>query len=333
MLVDLMALQHDVRRWRELADLAVSRIDMLVTVGDFPSATSLVGAMGHQARHHDDPAVQTAAGALLDHILNASMMRHVAAHLDTIDKDTVAAAKRFCHALGTSIVGPLAEVLSREERTRARQHLIEILLGLGSSGRQSVERLKQSPNAAVRRTAVLLLREFGGSDALLDLESLLNDAEPQVQRDATRAIAMMNSEAAFVTLTRALTTGTEHARAVMTGVLSSIPNDEALPVLAYLVRSAPCRGPMWQVYERAVQRLSAIGGRTAVEALVEVMNKRVVWAPFKIAVLRRLAADAIARIGTPDALDALRVAAREGARGARSAARRHLAALESPNRR
>ena len=332
MLIDLMALQHDVRRWRELADLAIARIDRLVVVGDFSSATFLVGAIHHQAQSHDEPAVQTAAGALVDHMLNTATMRHVATHLDTIDNDTVAAATRFCHALGTSVVGPLAVALSSEERTRARQHLIEILLGLGAAGRQSVERLKQSPNPAVRRTAVLLLREFGGSNALLELESLLNDAEPQVQRDATRAIAMMRSEAAYQTLTRALTTGTERARSVITAVLSTIPTEDALPALAYLVRSAPCRGPMWHVYERAVLRLGVIGGRTAVDALADVMNKRVGWAPFKIVVLRRLAADAIARIGTPDALDALRVAANAGPRGTKSAARRHLAAGKSGNR-
>ena len=332
MLVDLMVQQHEDRRWRELADLAIARVDMLVVVGDFPAATVLVGAMRHQAQHHDEPAVRTAAGTLADHMLNAAMMRHVAAHLDTTDKDTVAAVKDFCHALGTSIVGPLAVALSSEERPRARQHLIAILLGLGAAGRQAVERLKQSPNSAVRRTAVLLLREFGGNDALLDLESLVNDSEPHVQRDATRAIAMMHSEAAYETLARALTTGTDHARSVITGVLATIPNEDALQVLAYLVRSAPCRGPMWQVYERAVHRLGAIGGRAAVEALADVMHKRVVWAPFKIVVLRRLAAEAVARIGTPDALEALRAAASTGPWGARSAARRHLAANTSKNR-
>jgi len=329
MLGDLLALQQDAGRWRELAEVALARVDMLVVVGDFSSATFLVGAMHHQAQYHEEPAVQAAAVAFLNQMSNAAIMRHVATHLDTTDKNTVAAAKQFCHALGMSMIGPLAEVLSREDRTRAREHLIEILLGLGSAGRQSVEQLKLSPNAAVRRTAVLLLREFGGHEALLDLESLLKDAEPHVQRDATRAIASMQSDAAFETLVRALTTGSDHARTVIIGVLSSIPNDEALPVVAYLVRTAPCRGPMWLVHERAVQRLGAIGGQMAVDALVEVMNKRVMWAPFKISVLRRLAADAIARIGTPAALDALRTAAATGMRGAKAAARRHLSARES----
>jgi HEAT repeat protein len=326
MLVDLMALGDDPRHWRELADLAIARIDVLVVMADFTTATFLVESLHRQAREHAEPAIQTLCGTLLDQAVNAATMRHVASHLDTTDKDVVSGAKRFCHTAGTSIVGPLAEVLSREERTRARQHLVEILLGLGSSGRQAVERLKQSANPAVRRTAVLLLREFGGSDALLDLESLLNDAEPHVQRDATHAIALMRSDAAFAILTRALTTGTEHARAVITGVLSTLPNDDAAPVLTYLVRHAPCRGPMWHVYERAIQRLGAIGGRESVAALTTVMEKRVLWAPFKVTVLRRLAVEALARIDGTDATDALRQAARTGLRGARSAARRALAA-------
>jgi len=302
---------------------------MLVVVGDFPSATYLVRALHDQAGQHARPAVRTAAAGLIDHVLNATTMRHVASHLDTVDKRTIEGAKLFCHALGTSIVGPLAEVLSREERTRSRQHLVDILLGLGAAGRQAVEQLKQSPSAAVRRTAVALLREFGGQDALLDLETLLNDSEPYVQRDATRAIAMMGTGAAYDALTRALSAGTEHTRAVISGVLSTIPDEDALPVLAHMVRYGTCRGPMWAVHERAIQRLSSIGGHLAVEALTDVMYRRVVWAPFKIATLRRLAADALARVGTPDAVEALQAAATSGLRGAKSAARRHGAALTS----
>jgi len=326
-LVDLMLLQADVHRWRELADLAISRIDMLVVVGDFASASFLVGAMHHQALQHDEPAIRTAAGAVLDLVSTPALMRHVAAHLDTTDKPVITAAQRFCHAIGTAIVGPLAEVLSREERMRPRQHLIEILLGLGAAGRQAVERLKQSPNSAVRRTAVLLLREFGGNEALGDLESLLRDAEPHVQRDATRAIAMMHSDAAYDMLTHALATGRDRTRTTIVGVLTTIPDDDALPLLAYLVRHAPCRGPMWPIFERFIQRLGAIGGRPAVDALSELMYKRVVWAPFKVAVLRRLAADALARIAMPEAADALRTAAAGAPRGARAAARRHVAGL------
>ena len=149
--------------------------------------------------------------------LTPSTMRHVASHLDTSDARVVEAARRFCLALGTVAIRPLAEVLSREERNRPRKHLIDVLTGFGAAGRQAVESLRQSPNAAVRRTAVLLLREFGGQDALPELESLLDDAEPHVQREATRAIATLGIDSAYDTLIRALERGTERARTSILG--------------------------------------------------------------------------------------------------------------------
>ncbi|MCK7471880.1 MAG: HEAT repeat domain-containing protein [Desulfomicrobium escambiense] len=172
-------------------------------------------------------------------------MRHVASHLDTSDERVVAAARRFCLALGTVAIRPLAEVLSREERNRPRKHLIDVLTGFGAAGRQAVESLRQSPNAAVRRTAVLLLREFGGQEALPELESLLDDAEPHVQREATRAIATLGVDSAYDTLIRALERGSEQARTSILGVLWTLPHEDAEQVLAHLTVNAPCRGAMW----------------------------------------------------------------------------------------
>ena len=166
LLVDLMTLQDDPAKWRPLAELALSRVNVLLVVGDFNVSAFLIEAIRSQSERHTDPAVREAATAIIGSILTPGMMRHVATHLDTSDRTIVDAARRFCQALGTVIVGPLAEVLSREERARPRQHLIGILIDFGASGRQAVERLSQSSNAAVRRTAVLLLREFGGHDAL-----------------------------------------------------------------------------------------------------------------------------------------------------------------------
>jgi len=68
-------------------------------------------------------------------------------------------------SVGEVLIRPLAEALSAEERTRPRERLTAILIAFGSIGRREVEQLKSSPNAAVRRTAVYLLRNFGGSES------------------------------------------------------------------------------------------------------------------------------------------------------------------------
>jgi HEAT repeat protein len=327
LIADLMRLEQDVDQWRELAGLALHRVNVLLVVGDFPAAALLAEALRTQSEGAADDAVRAAASAALREILTPSTMRHVASHLDTSDRAVVGAAQRFCVALGTVAIGPLAEVLSREERNRPRQHLIDILIGFGAPGRQSVERLRQSPNAAVRRTAVLLLREFGGQEALPELESLLDDAEPHVQREATRAIAMLGIESAYDTLIGAIERGTERARTSMLGVLWTLPNEDAEQVLAHLVLRAPYRGAMWNVHERAIERLGALGGRHAITALSTVLQRRSFWSPFRMVALRRLALDALAQVGTPDAVDVIQSTAADGLLLDRAAARTRLHAI------
>ena len=51
-----------------------------------------------------------------------------------------------------------------EENARAVRRLRDLLLGFGAAGREAVEQLKLSPNPAARRTAIELLRMFGGHE-------------------------------------------------------------------------------------------------------------------------------------------------------------------------
>jgi HEAT repeat protein len=253
-------------------------------------------------------------------------MRHVATHLDTSVRSVIHAAHRFCMALGTVAIGPLAEVLSREERSRPRKHLIDILTGFGAPGRQSVEQLRQSPSAAVRRMAVMLLREFGGHEALPELESLLDDAEPNVQREAARAIAMLGIEAAYDALIRALERGTDRVRTSILGVIWTLPDEDAEQVLAHVVLEARRRGAMWAIHERAIDRLGSLGGRHSVNVLSAVLLRRQFWSPFRMAALHRLALDALSKIGTPEAMAVIETAASHGTRASRAAARARLGA-------
>ena len=128
------------------------------------------------------------------------MMRNIVTHLPTIDEAQFERVKAMCLSLGEVVVKPLAEALSVEERARPRQRLTTILIAFGAVGKRTAERLKSSPNAAVRRTAIYLLREFGGSDALPDLTELLDDNEPQVQREAVRAILNIGTEQSYQVL-------------------------------------------------------------------------------------------------------------------------------------
>jgi HEAT repeat protein len=64
--------------------------------------------------------------------------------------------------------------------------------------------------------------------------------------------------------------------------------------------------------------------------LGEVLHGGTWWAPFRTAALRRGAATALHRLGTPDALDVLREAAERGSYGVRKAARQFAPSPKDP---
>ena len=195
---------------------------------------------------------------------------------------------------------------------------------MGAIGRREAERLKSSPNAAVRRTAVYLLRNFGGSDALPELTELLADNEQQVQREAVRAILNIGTDDAYQVLRQALVSGTATSREAIMQSLGMVRDRGAAPLFAYILRNVDHRGQLRSVYLRAIEALASLRDPVAIPDLKAALYRGEWWAPGRTKMLRTAAAAALARIGTPEASAVLDEATRTGSRGVRAVARAHL---------
>jgi HEAT repeat protein len=253
--------------------------------------------------------------------VNGAMMTHVCAHLRLVDDATARQIKALCYLVGPSVIKALAEALAGEKLTSTRQRLTDLLLGFGADGRPAVEKLRGSANPAVRRTAVQLLREFGGTEALPDLTALLADTEPHVQREAVRAILSIGTEEAYAELQRALATGTNQTREALTAALVAMRSERAIPLFEYIVTKFDRRGALRGIYLSAVESLGELKAEQAVGLLKDALYSGEWWAPIRTAERRRTAATALYRIGTLDALRILEDAEKRGPRGVRAAAK------------
>ena len=324
LLLDLLRVEDDPARWSELTAPVIDQIEDLLLVGDFDAAATLVAIL-NESTAAGRSARRRAARAALDRLANGPLIGHVVSHLATIDDQQFGRLKAICLSIGDALVRPLAEALSTEERSSTRERLAALLIAFGATGRQVVERLKHSPNPAVRRTAVYLLREFGGSGALPDLAALLDDTEPQVQREAVRAMLDIGTEAAYRILHQAMATGMSRSREAIMQTIGLVRADMATPLFAYILAHVDHRGPLRATYIRAIESLGALRDPSAVAPLKAVLYRREWWAPRRTAVLRSAAAIALARIGTPAAVDILREAESSGSRRLRAAVRPALA--------
>ena len=321
LVLDLLRLEQDEQKWQALMAPVVSLLDDLLLVGDVEAASQLIGVLVREAAEGTTQSRKQAAIIAIDRMAAGSMMHHIVTHLAMIDNAQFERVKAMCHSMGEVLVRPMAEALSTTENSRTRERLTTILIGFGAVGRRTAERLKSSSKPAVRRTAIYLLRQFGGSEALPDLTELLADSEPQVQREAVRAIVNIGTETAYQVLEKALSSGTERSREAIMQTVTTLRDERATPLFVYILRHVDHRGPLNTIYLRAIESLGALHYPESVDALKEALYRGEWWAPRRTAALRAAAAAALARVGTPEALAVLEDAGRSGPRGVRAAAR------------
>jgi HEAT repeat protein len=327
LLLDLLRIEDDLDKWREVLEPAVAHVDDLMLLGDFESATPLAQAIAAHAGGEGRADRRPFAAAAVDRLAAGQVMSSMVAHLRTVDDEVAELAKMLCHALGGGIIRPLALALAAEERGPAFRRLTDILVSFGSRGQDAVEQLKSSPNPAVRRTAVHLLREFGGNAALTELARLIDDSDPNIQREAIRAIVNIGTGKAFAVLERALAKGNETSREAISGAILASRDERAIPLFGHILKNREYRRTLRTVYEAAIETLGALGGSDAVAALKVALHDGEWWAPFRTSAIRGLAADALAATRAPEALNALEDASVNGTRGVRAAARHALAGL------
>jgi hypothetical protein len=325
LLTDLLHIEMDPSRWRDVADTVVSHADDLVRVGYFDQAWHLIETLIAQGTQQEWR--QEHANAALARFGDGSLLKHVSVHLRGAPDESFERLKRVCHAIGPSIIVPLAQVLAAEQDARSRRRLRDILVEFGPRGADTIRPLMNAANWEVRRTAAYLLREFGGSEGLKELVPLLADSEPLVQREAVQGLVLNGSEEASAILLKAVSGATGRTNDTLIKEVLGMREDRAASFFAYLVRHAePGRLPA--LYVKAIEALGAAGDTDAVNALEIALNRGQWWSPFANRRHRRAAAQSLRRIGTPEALDALRDASRSGALGVRAAARAELARIE-----
>jgi hypothetical protein len=321
LLVDLLGVENDPARWRDVAEAAVMHIDDLARVGQLDPAWQLAELVATEWSGRTSTKA-TEAAPVVERLARGALFRQSAKELRRASDEDFVQFARVSHMIGPVAIPPLAEALAAEQDPKARRRIREVLVAYGSRGRQAIQELLNASNWEVRRTAAYLLTEFGGAENLAALEPLLNDPEPRVQREALRAVILSGEERTFELVLRALGP-LSSARNSIAAELITMKEERTAPLLSYLLPRID-RIALRPLFLAAIDTLGTFGGTDAVEALKTALYDGSIWAPFRTRLHRNAAADALRRIGTAQALAALQEAAANGPRGVRAAARAQL---------
>ncbi|HZM94021.1 MAG TPA: HEAT repeat domain-containing protein [Vicinamibacterales bacterium] len=332
MILDLLRLQGTPEQWEPIAVIAASEIERRTLAGDIAGAHSLIEALVRETKADGRAALHATATKAVDHLGAGPIARHVALHFRTIIDEAIERFNQLCQLIGPSVVRSLADALAREENAVAIRRLGNLLLSFGTAGRRSVEQLKNSPNPAVRRTAVTLLRRAGGQEALLELASMMGDDDPDVQRESIHAIVEIGNANAYSVLHRLLLEA-DTPRDSALRELIGLRNDKAVPLFSYVLAKGEPRGKLIGIHLSIIEALGTMKPRPeSIRALQQVLLRGNWRTPFRTAAQRQAAATALRRLGTPEALAVLEAAITSGGRGVRRIAKSQVALFQHRER-
>jgi len=206
LVLDLLKIEKRPDAWSGVLDTAITDIDELVQAGQLSLAAQLLEAIAAVAGDEASPFVEPARAAMT-RLVEGPLVRHLARYLRQATDVEFGIAQRMCTIIGPVLVKPMSDAIMGEENPKTVRRLRDILISFGAAAREYANELRSSRNPAVRRAAVDLLRALGGDAALPDLRTMLDDTDPQVQREALRAIVQIGTDDAYKVLEQALKSG------------------------------------------------------------------------------------------------------------------------------
>lgn len=261
----------------------------------------------------DDPAALTRAA--MDRRVRSvadQMVSVFRSEYGRLTEEERSRAIRTFKELGGVVGNSLLEGLGEEESWEVRKGLLTALSAVGRPAVPLLLKRLADPSWYLVRNALLLLGEIGGQSLVEPVAALLQHEEPRVRREAAGALGKIGGPRAVAHLRRAILDA--EVGAVAARVLGEIDRENTVAMFTkrlhraglLILEDAPVR--------EAITVLGEMEAAEAVPALSRIL-RRGLWIPMARGdLVRSQAAQALRRIGTPEAMEAIRKASRSSRR-------------------
>jgi HEAT repeat protein len=252
-------------------------LSLLLEWGEFGEAADAASML---TAVRNDPTVEQEQRARVDAALRSmaepKAMREVVMALRYHHHDSPEAesCRRLLSVLGGHSIAPLLEVLADEPDMAARKSLVDLISMLAPGHVDELAAKITDPRWYFVRNVVAILGATRERSALPPLARTLRHSDPRVRRETIRAAAGIKDKLAEEMLIAALSDDDSQNVALAVRYLGTFGVDSAVPHLASLAldEGRGNTGPAVRV--EAVEALGRLGTPAAAEALRRVLKQR-----------------------------------------------------------
>lgn len=273
-----------------------------------------------------DRAASTAIGhdasrQVLDRLGESTAMRETVLLLGDVDVETLETLSDIVTMIGPSSIEALKAVLASEQETVAFQRAAELTVRFERVAVSRLTSLIDDERWFVQRHGAQLLGRIAAPDGVPLLQALLRKGDLRVTRAAVSALAGIPGPSAARAIHTILRAATGAVRAAVIEALVADRDARVVPMLARIVAESRALGQDHEVVLETLTALGTVGSDDAIPSLVAAIKVRSFWRRKKARAIKERGVNALGRIGSAKAQDALAGAAKTGDRSLRKIVR------------
>jgi len=196
-----------------------------------------------------------------------------------------------------------------EREMGARQRLADILVQMGAPALPAVQSALTAPSWQTARRLFPLLPRLAVPEVAESLKGLFRHSDPRIRRESIRLYRQLGAEQGGDPLLGALGDTDTSVRQAAIAALGGLKVKAAVPPLRQLAEAHPGTRDL-EEQKKAIAALGAIGDPQALPTLIGLLHRRRWLSRRRTEELRIAAAYALGALKMPEALEALRAAAR-----------------------
>lgn len=224
------------------------------------------------------------------------------------DPGTFVEAREALTSLSDASMFLLIETLKETEDRSVRMKIIDILIRIGEKAIIEIVRMLSSSEWFIRRNGVFILGEMKASSAVDEIARMIDDSEGRVQLEAVDTLNKIGGPDVKEHIKKALDS---KYRAVVIEAMKFLDRDDVKQTIGEIPKWLKSRKTIPDKKEEKTRReiieiLGRVGDDSVIDVLVEVLNESAFFKGNLLHPTKEAALNAIAKIGSTKAIQALR---------------------------
>lgn len=302
-LFEIITLEKEVEPFQDAVNILIKILDALITIGDFQKAADLLKRVYITLKTCELKDWQIEMVRRLIHEAGEEQrIERIGRILEKEEGIKLEDANAYLVLLQKNSIKPLIRLLGELKNSKTRRVICDSLSEIGKNAIESFTPFVDDKRWYLVRNIIYILGRIGKEQSLPYIQKVLGHEDVRVRREVITALGLIGGMKAVHLLTRALTDGDFRIRAMAALNLGKVGKKAGLIPLLEVVQAKDFSKKDPVEIRAVFDAIGMTGSSEAIPILQQLLERKSLFGRGKIDEIRMGAANALAMIGTSEAM-------------------------------